>query len=219
MSAPRDVLIVGARPAGSTLARLFAERGCHVLVCERSARGADTLSTHALMRGAVAHLHRHGLLDAVIASGTPAVTRTTFRYGGVPTSIDIVARDGVSALYAPRRHVLDPLLADAAVAAGAEVRYGVRVVALSRNGHGVVDGVVIADAQDRRETIHAALVVGADGRRDASRGCGRVIPTTDRAPRAAYAAWPRRRTACAERRARRWARRGRPSPHRVRWTR
>ena len=43
--------------------------------------GTDTLSTHALMRGGVIQLHRWGLLDEVIAAGTPAINRTDFHYG------------------------------------------------------------------------------------------------------------------------------------------
>ena len=84
--------------------------------------GADTLSTHALMRGGVLQLHRWGLLDDVVAAGTPPVRRTTFRYADdVHRRSTIKPSHGVDALYAPRRTVLDPILVDAAAAAGAEV--------------------------------------------------------------------------------------------------
>ena len=59
---------------------LLARAGLRVLVVDRSRYGADTLSTHALMRGGVLQLHRWGLLDRVVDAGTPAVRRTTFRY-------------------------------------------------------------------------------------------------------------------------------------------
>jgi flavin-dependent dehydrogenase len=44
--------------------------------------------------------------------------------------VAIKPRDGVDALYAPRRTVLDPLLAAAAQEAGAEFRYGAPVLDL-----------------------------------------------------------------------------------------
>ena len=75
-----DVVVVGARAAGAATALLLARAGLDVLVVDRSRYGADTLSTHALMRAGVVQLHRWGLLDAVVAAGTPAVRTTTFRY-------------------------------------------------------------------------------------------------------------------------------------------
>ncbi len=67
-------------------------------------------------------LHRWGLLDAVVAAGTPPVRRTTFTYADDEVPIAIKPSHGVDALYAPRRTVLDPILVDAARAAGA--RFG-----------------------------------------------------------------------------------------------
>jgi 2-polyprenyl-6-methoxyphenol hydroxylase-like FAD-dependent oxidoreductase len=52
-----DVLIAGARCAGASTAMLLARRGLRVLVVDPARRGSDTLSTHALMRGAVLQLH------------------------------------------------------------------------------------------------------------------------------------------------------------------
>ena len=53
-----DVVIVGGRCAGAATAMLLARAGLSVQVVERGRRGTDTLSTHALMRGAVVQLHR-----------------------------------------------------------------------------------------------------------------------------------------------------------------
>jgi 2-polyprenyl-6-methoxyphenol hydroxylase-like FAD-dependent oxidoreductase len=68
----------------------------------------------------------------------------------------------VDALYAPRRSVLDAALVDAAVAAGAEIRFGEIVFALDRRGDRI-SGVVSLDAAGNRQEISADLVVGADG--------------------------------------------------------
>src|SRR3954468_7341885 len=105
-----DVVVTGGRAAGAATAMLLARRGLHTLLLERGTFGADTLSTHALMRGGVLQLTRWGLLDQIVAAGTPPIRRTTFRYGGDPAVISIKPAHGVDALYAPRRTVLDPLL-------------------------------------------------------------------------------------------------------------
>ena len=68
-----DVVIVGARIAGATTAMLLARRGLKVIAVDRAAYGSDTLSTHALMRGAVLSLERWGVLDQIREAGTPAV--------------------------------------------------------------------------------------------------------------------------------------------------
>src|SRR6478736_4199347 len=98
-----DVIIVGARAAGAATALLLARAGLDVLVVDRSRYGSDTLSTHALMRGGVLQLHRWGVLDRVIAAGTPPVRRTTFNFGPETTVVRIKPDHGVDALYAPRR--------------------------------------------------------------------------------------------------------------------
>jgi 2-polyprenyl-6-methoxyphenol hydroxylase-like FAD-dependent oxidoreductase len=160
-----DVVVVGARAAGAATAMLLARAGLRVLVVDRSRYGADTLSTHALMRGGVVQLHRWGLLDRIIDAGTPAIRRTTFRYAADAIVISIKPAHGVDALYAPRRTVLDPVLVDAAAAAGAEIRYGVTVTDVRRDRRGRVTGIVGRDGTGRRLTVDADLVVGADGLR------------------------------------------------------
>ena len=144
-----DVIVVGARAAGAATAMLLARHGLRVLVVDRSRYGADTLSTHALMRGGVLQLHRWGLLDRVVEAGTPPIRRTTFDYGGEDVVITIKPSYGVDALYAPRRTVLDPILVDAAAAAGAEVRYGITVTDVRRDDHGRVCGIVGRDEHGR----------------------------------------------------------------------
>src|SRR5262245_24285281 len=98
-----DAVIVGARCAGAATAMLLARAGARVLLIDKGKYGTDTLSTHALMRGAVLQLTRWGVLPAVVAAGTPAVRKTTFSYGHQDVSVSIEPRFGVDALYAPRR--------------------------------------------------------------------------------------------------------------------
>jgi 2-polyprenyl-6-methoxyphenol hydroxylase-like FAD-dependent oxidoreductase len=109
-----DVIIAGARCAGAATALLLARPGAQVVVLDKSRYGTDTLSTHALMRGAVLQLHRWGLLPAVTGAGTPPVRSTTFHLADAVTTIPVKPKHGVEALYAPRRRILDAILADAA---------------------------------------------------------------------------------------------------------
>lgn len=154
-----DVVVVGARAAGASTAMLLARAGKRVLLLDRGRPGTDTVSTHALMRAGVLQLSRWGLLDRVVAAGTPALTRTTFRYPDhEPVVVSIRPSPGVDALYAPRRTVLDALLVEAAVEAGAELRYGTSVTGLLRDRAGRVGGVATS-----RGEVRATYVVGADG--------------------------------------------------------
>lgn len=159
-----DAVVVGARVAGASTAMLLARRGLRVLAVDRARAGSDTLSTLALMRGGVLQLSRWGLLPQVLSAGTPAVRRTTFHYGEEDIAIDIKPRDGVEALYAPRRTVLDPILVEGARASGAEVRHGVRLVELVRGPRGRVNGLVLEDPRRGRELVRTDIVIGADGR-------------------------------------------------------
>ena len=159
-----DVVVVGARPAGAATALLLARAGARVLVVEQGAQGADTLSTHALMRAGLMQLHAWGLGDALEACGAPAVRRTSFVYGEEEVAVEIRPQHGVEALMAPRRTVLDPMLAAAAVASGAEVRYGVGFDGVLRDAGGRVTGARLRTPEGPVE-VGAGLVVGADGRR------------------------------------------------------
>ena len=144
-----DAIIVGGRCAGAATAMLLARGGMRVLVVEAARPGTDTLSTHALMRGGVLQLHRWGLLDAVVDAGTPAIRSTEFAYGDDEVeTVDIRPSGGISALYAPRRTVLDPLLLEAARVAGAEVRIPARVTRVLTDG-GRVHGVEGIERGDR----------------------------------------------------------------------
>ena len=160
-----DVVIVGARCAGAATAMLLSRMGARVLVVDQSPAGSDTLSTHALMRGAVMQLNNWGLLPQIAASGAPAIHRTSFIYGDdQPIDIDLRPSYGVNALYAPRRMVLDTVIADAAEKAGATIRFGVKCTDLLRAPDGSVRGVVLRDSSGETHEVASELVIGADGR-------------------------------------------------------
>src|SRR5258707_3761831 len=159
-----DAVIVGARCAGAATALLLARAGARVLLVDRGLYGADTLSTHALMRGGVLQLHRWGVLPAIVAAGTPAVRSTTFSYRDHDLVVPVESKFDVEALYAPRRDLLDRTLVDAAATSGADVRHGVRVEDVIVDDRGRVRGVT-AIATGTRLNVDADIVIGADGLR------------------------------------------------------
>ena len=172
-----DVVVVGARCAGAATAMLLARGGLSVLAVDRSPYGSDTLSTHALLRGAMVQLVRWGLADRVRQTGTTLVRRTTFHYGDAAVPIDIAPRDGVEWLAAPRRTVLDALLVDEARRAGATIVHGPRVTGLLRAGRGGgVCGVELEGRDGVRRAIRAGIVIGADGARSTVAGLVQAAP-------------------------------------------
>jgi flavin-dependent dehydrogenase len=162
-----DVVIVGGRVAGSATAMLLARLGHDVAVVDQASFPSDTISTHSIARSGVVQLRRWGLLDAVLGSGAPAIRQVTFHAGGRSVSRTIRPKAGVDLVVAPRRYVLDTILAAAAERAGAEVRTGVTVTGLRRDGDGRVAGICGHDRAGAPVDLRARYVIGADGLRSA----------------------------------------------------
>jgi 2-polyprenyl-6-methoxyphenol hydroxylase-like FAD-dependent oxidoreductase len=137
--------------------------GHRVTMLDRSTFPSDTLSTHALSRGGMVQLARWGLLDRVMASGTPAIRRVRFFGGDEVVDRTVTPRAGVDHLAAPRRQVLDQILVEAAIEAGVSVHTGVEVTGLRRSGSRVT--AVTARTPAGPMTLPATVVVGADGLR------------------------------------------------------
>ena len=159
-----DVVVVGGRVAGAATAMLLSRAGLRVALFERSRPGSDTLSTHALMRGGVLQLSRWGVLPQLLHAGTPAIRSTTFHYGDDRTTrVSIRPSPGVDALYAPRRHLLDRVLVEAAAESGADIHHTTPVLGLLNADDGRVQGVRIRGRDAREVSVRAALTIGADG--------------------------------------------------------
>jgi flavin-dependent dehydrogenase len=162
MSQTYDAIVVGARCAGSPTAMLLARPGRRVLLVDRAAFPSETISTHLVHPPGVASLERWGLLDRVVATGSPPIDTYAFDFGPFTIS-GAPGTDETPAAYAPRRAVLDKLLVDAASEAGAEVRERFTVESLV-----VEDGRVVGirghSKGGQTVTELARVVVGADGR-------------------------------------------------------
>ncbi|MBN1204775.1 MAG: NAD(P)/FAD-dependent oxidoreductase [Myxococcaceae bacterium] len=171
-----DAIIIGGRCAGSATALQLARKGHKVLVVDRSTFPSDVISTHFLWPHGTSYLNRWGLLDRVLAQ-TPSHTEIHLVNDGIPLAgtvpVELLRQyfqqlhgddTGVVQRYASvRRLVLDKLLVDAAVEAGAEVREGFVVEELISEGDQVV-GIRGRTRQGARVEERARVVVGADGR-------------------------------------------------------
>ncbi|HEX7736856.1 MAG TPA: NAD(P)/FAD-dependent oxidoreductase [Ktedonobacteraceae bacterium] len=157
-----DIIVVGARCAGSPTAMLLARRGYRVLLLDKATFPGDVPRGHYIHQPGVARLKRWGLLDQLRASNCPPILSIAIDTGPFVLAGSPPALDGVAEAYGPRRTVLDKLLIDAAARAGAVVREGfvVQEILLEDNqvtgirGHAPDGGIV---------TEQAKLVVGADG--------------------------------------------------------
>src|SRR5262249_10688729 len=158
-----DVIVVGARCAGSPAAMLLARKGYRVLVVDRATFPSDTVSTHLIHAPGVAALSRWGLLDAVTGTGCPAIEKYSLDFGPLTISGTPGRVAGSPAASAPRRTVLDKILVDAASRAGADVREGFTVDEVMIED-GIVVGIRGRDRHGASVTERARVVIGADGR-------------------------------------------------------
>src|SRR4051794_17459891 len=153
-----DVIVVGARCAGSPLATLLARAGMRVCVVDRAGFPSDPPSTHGVQPSGVRILDRLGVLEPLlkvsppIEHGVAAFEDIRLELGGVS---ELMGWPMVSA----RRVTLDALLLEAAAGAGAEVRTRTSVTGL------VTEAGRVAGVETTAGELRAPLVIGADGAR------------------------------------------------------
>jgi flavin-dependent dehydrogenase len=155
-----DVVVVGARCAGSPLATMLARRGLRVCLLDRARFPSETPSTHVIQPCGVQILERLGVLERIVMAGAVPIDRLTLVNDAVRIEAT-VEQPGVCV----RRVTLDALLVEAACEAGADVRTASRVTGLIS-----VDGRVTGVETDTGP-VRARLVVGADGRHSTVASC------------------------------------------------
>jgi flavin-dependent dehydrogenase len=164
-----DVVVVGARCAGSAAAIALANGGRRVVAVDRARFPSDTLSTHLNFPSAVAEIQRVGALARVRAYGAPECRQAMIEADGVRCLTHFAAVDGIDYGICLPRPELDAALVATARDAGAEVREKTSMVGLLwRDGRvcGVrLRGAGGAGGQGDEYELGCRLVVGADGRR------------------------------------------------------
>jgi len=176
-----DVIIIGARVAGAATALLLAKKGLQVLLVDKTAFPADTVSTHLLQPRALAYLYHWDLINE-LKEITPVLnsfcyTREDVSFTSAPSRLDLektlnqdhgwsTSHDG-SPIPVEwriiRRKLLDPLIVNAAIKAGAEFRDSFLVDSIFFENN-QADGIIFTNPQGQKEIIKAKFVVIANGR-------------------------------------------------------
>jgi 2-polyprenyl-6-methoxyphenol hydroxylase-like FAD-dependent oxidoreductase len=160
-----DVVIVGARCAGSPLAIFLKRAGLSVCVVDQAGFPSDALSTHMFQVSGIEVMRKLDIFDAVLATGAPPVTTCSMKFEDVDFSGPPRVREGDPnvPMLCVRRISLDVILVEKAREEGVDVRLHTRVTGLVRRA-GRVAGVRVASRDGHTSVISADLVVGADGR-------------------------------------------------------
>ena len=154
-----DVVIVGARCAGSPLATMLARRGLRVCLLDRVNFPRETPSTHVIQPCGVQILDELGVLVPVLAAGAVPLDRFTLVNEDVRIEGTVALPHFAQPGLCVRRVTLDALLVEAAAEAGADVRTGCRVNGVLTDESGRITGV-----QTEHGPVGARVTVGADGR-------------------------------------------------------
>ncbi|MCI4365321.1 MAG: NAD(P)/FAD-dependent oxidoreductase [Thermoplasmata archaeon] len=148
-----DVLVVGAGPAGSTVAHRLASRGHHVVVLEEHPRVGYPVQCAGLVSQ-----------RALDLAGSNSTVRTPVRGATVfgPSQGSVHFKADQPRAFVIDRGGLDTQLADRAARAGAEYRTSTRFDGRVRT-EGGRSVVRLTDPDGRSVELAARLVVGADG--------------------------------------------------------
>jgi len=151
-----DVIIVGARVAGSSLAIQLGKLGKNVLLLDKNSFPSDTLSTHHMSH--IDYLKKLGVLDKVESKGLRKINR-------MRTYIGQSFIEGPRSSYAiiPKRDHLDHILLEEAKRyEGVSFQPSTTVRNLLWEGDKVVG--VSVDHKLGSSSYYGDLVVGADGK-------------------------------------------------------
>ena len=157
-----DVIVVGARCAGSPTAMLLARKGYRVLLVDKATFPSDAPRGIYIHQPGIARLKHWGLLDQLVASNCPPISRFAFDLGPLTLAGSPPPINDIGVGYAPRRKVLDNILVQAAVEAGVELWEGFAVQEIRMNGDQVT-GIRGRTPGGATVTEQARMVIGADG--------------------------------------------------------
>jgi flavin-dependent dehydrogenase len=151
-----DVLIVGAGPAGSSIALRLARAGVDVALLERSRFPRTKVCGEYLSPGAIAALRDLRCADAVL-SGAHRLRRVSLAAFGSDPVLLTLPGDGALSL---SRATLDNALRDAALSCGAREVHGAFLHAVDE---GEMLRVAFRDADGADRSSRVRVLIGADG--------------------------------------------------------
>lgn len=163
MRAQHEVVIVGGGPTGLMLAAELRLWDVDVVVVEADTEPSPVVRSLGLHARSIEILDQRGVLDAFLAHGRRYPLRNTFAGIDRPAPEDLDTAHAY--LLGIPQPTTDRLLEEHALASGADLRRGQRVVALRQDGEGGGVTVVLDDG----DALSAAFVVGCDGGRSTVR--------------------------------------------------
>ena len=156
-----DVIVVGARIAGSLLAALLGEAGHRVLLLDRSRFPSDTLSTHFFRAATFRALRQVGVYEEV-QTRAPHLTVNYNVVDGIAFPEAVDRPEDYPFYMCVRRITLDDILVRCAMRMpSVELREAAKVTGLLKENDRIA-GVMWVEPSGRGEA-KARVVVGADG--------------------------------------------------------
>lgn len=174
-----DVIVVGARCAGATLAIRLGNAGHRVLLLDQADFPSDTLSTHTIFNNTVWELKDLGIFPLIPELDAPPVQHVLLQFEDVKIEGSLPPVHGEERSYCIRRTYLD----QAAIQKASEIPNvtictKVRVMDLLWDEDQVV-GVRTKDSLGQLQEYRAKWVVGADGRNSTVRKKLNLKPLID----------------------------------------
>lgn len=160
-----DVVVVGAGPAGSSVAIRLARSGFHVILVERDKFPRHKLCGEFISPECLAYFHELGVIDSMLAAGGERITETAF-YSCSGRSVVVPSEwlgniDGALSL---SRAEMDLRMMQKARDEGVNVIEETRVTKTLMSPDGTIRAVRTRSADGRVRDISAALVIDAAGR-------------------------------------------------------
>lgn len=161
----RDVIVVGAGPAGATTATILAQKGYDVLLLDRQEFPRDKICGDAVPAGAIELMRRLGMDDKINTAVQRGELYPLYQMLLVsPRNHELIAqfkkgKHGADSFVAPRIY-FDAIIQKHAVDSGAEFCLAQAKAPIMENGR--VVGIT-AQANGTVHDLRAKMVVGADG--------------------------------------------------------
>lgn len=156
-----DVIIIGARIAGSVLGTLLGRHGTKVLVLDRAHFPSDTLSTHFFRWPTFTVFGRIGVLESV-TSQAPKLANNFNYIDGHVFSEEVEGPEGPSHHLCIRRITLDHILVQRLLKESSVLLREGAIVSELITSQGRVEGVRWSEKGKQMEATGRA-VIGADG--------------------------------------------------------